>query len=46
MRELAPQKPDIPMMLIVQSIAVEYAEEYIGVEPMDSHIWEVRRGRW
>ena len=32
----APQKSTIPMALIIQSIAVEYAEEYIIVEPMDS----------
>jgi hypothetical protein len=36
MRELAPPKSDIPTILIIQSIAVEYAEEYIIVEPMDS----------
>ena len=38
MRELAPQKLEIPKMLIVQSIAVEYAEEYIIVEPMDGRV--------
>ena len=38
MRELAPQKSGIPMMLIVQSIVVEYVEEYIIIEPMDSRI--------
>jgi hypothetical protein len=37
-RELAPQKSDIPMILIIQSIAVEYSEKYIIVEPMDSRI--------
>lgn len=36
MGEFAPQKLAIPMILIPQSIAVEYTEEYIIVEPMDS----------
>ena len=35
MGELAPQKLGIPMILIIQSITIEYAEEYIIVEPMD-----------
>ena len=38
MRELAPPKSDIPTILLIQSIAVEYAEEYIIVEPMDSRV--------
>jgi hypothetical protein len=38
MRELAPQKSDIPILLCVQSIKVEYAEEYIIIDPMDSRI--------
>ena len=36
MGELAPIKSDIPMTLIIQSIEVEYTEEYIIVEPMDN----------
>ena len=38
MRELAPQKLEIPKMLIVQSIAVEDAKGYIIVEPMDGGV--------
>jgi hypothetical protein len=38
MRELAPPKLEIPKAFIVQSIVVEYAEEYIIVEPMDSRV--------
>ena len=38
MRELAPPKSDIPTILLIQSIAVEYAQEYIIVEPMDSRV--------
>ena len=38
MGELAPQQLEIPMILILQSIAVEYAEEYIIVETMDTMI--------
>ena len=38
MRELAPQKPEIPKKYIIQSIVVEYTEEYIVVEPMDSSV--------
>ena len=38
MGELAPQESAIPIMLIIQSIAVEYAEKYIVVEPMDSMV--------
>ncbi len=34
-RELAPPKSDIPSILLIQSITVEYTEEYIIVEPMD-----------
>ena len=36
--ELAPHKTVIPTILVVQSIAVEYSEEYIIVEPMDSRL--------
>ena len=38
MGELAPQKSEVPKLLIIQSIEVEYGEEYIIVEPMDSRI--------
>ena len=38
MGELAPPKPVIPAVLLVQSIAVEYAKEYIKIQPMDSSI--------
>ena len=48
MRELAPPKSDIPIILHIQSIAVEYSEECVVVEPIDSHVcvWVVRRQRW
>jgi hypothetical protein len=48
MREIAPPKSDIPMIAIVQSIAVEYAKEYIIVEAMDSSIRYIvsSLGRW
>jgi hypothetical protein len=42
MRELAPPKSDIPTFVLIQSIAVEHTEEYIIVEPMDVHVWDVR----
>ena len=47
-RELAPPKSDIPIIVLIQSIAVEYAEEDIVVESMNSHICKgvVRRWRW
>jgi hypothetical protein len=38
MRELAPQESDIPKELIILSKEVEYTEEYIIVEPMDSRV--------
>ena len=38
MGELAPQQSEIPLILIILSIAVEYAKEYIIVEPMDARI--------
>ena len=38
MREPAPQKLEIPKMLIIPSIAVEHAEENIIVEPMDGRV--------
>jgi hypothetical protein len=38
MGELEPPKSAIPIILIIQSIVVEYVEEYIIVEPMDSRI--------
>ena len=37
-RELAPPKSDIPAIVLIQSIAVEYVKEYIIVESMDSRI--------
>ena len=40
MRKFAPPISDIPSILLVQSIAVEYVEEYILVEPMDSRVRE------
>ena len=50
MGELTPQESAIPIRLIVQLIATEYAEEYIVVEPvpMDSMIRYVvsRLGCW
>ena len=36
MGKFAPQKSAIPIVLIVQSIAVEYAEEYIIIEAIIS----------
>jgi hypothetical protein len=36
MGELAPPKSIIPAVLLIQSIAVEYLEEYVTVESMDS----------
>ena len=47
-RELAPPKSDIPIIVLIQSIAVEYADEDIVVEPMNSHvcIGVIRRWRW
>jgi hypothetical protein len=42
MRELAPPMSEIPIILFIQPIAVEYAEEYIVVEQMDSQAWYVR----
>jgi len=38
MKELAPPKLDIPSILLIQSIVVEYDEEYIVVEPIDSRV--------
>ena len=38
LRELAPPKSDIPFVVVVQSIIVEYIEEYIIVQQMDSRI--------
>ena len=38
MGELAPQKLEIPIILVIQSVVVEYAEEYIIIEPMDSRV--------
>jgi hypothetical protein len=34
-RELAPPKSDVPIIPLIQSIAVEYVEEYIITEQMD-----------
>jgi hypothetical protein len=36
LRELAPPKSDVPIIPLIQSIAVEYVEEYIIIEQMDS----------
>ena len=38
MRETAPPKSDIPTILLIQSIAVEYVEEDIIVEPKDRSV--------
>ena len=38
MEKLAPRKSAIPMEQIIQSIAVEYTEEYILVEPINSRV--------
>jgi hypothetical protein len=49
MRELAPPKMVIPVILLFQSIVVEYAREYVIVEPIGRHVlhrvfWEL--GSW
>ena len=36
--ELAPPKFDIPVIVLIQPKAIEYAEEYIIIEPMDSRV--------
>ena len=36
--ERAPPKSVIPTILVVQSIAIEYAEEYVIVNRMDSRV--------
>ena len=36
MRDLAPPKSDIPSILVIQSIVVEYAKEYVIVECIDN----------
>ena len=36
MRNFAPSKSDVPSVLVIQSIVVEYAEGYIIVERIDS----------
>ena len=38
MREFAPPKSVIPVELPIQSVAVEYAEEHIVVEPINSRV--------
>ncbi len=38
MRELAPPKSHFPSILLMRPIVVEYAEEYIVVEPIDSRV--------
>ena len=38
MRELAPPKSVIPIILLIQSIAVEDDEEYVIVDTMDSRV--------
>ena len=37
-KELAPPKSVIPTIFFIQSIAIEYVEEYVVVEPMDSRV--------
>ena len=48
MGELAPQMMEIPKILVIQSIVVEYTKEYIVVEPMDSRVLYIvsSLGRW
>ena len=46
MRELAPPKSVIPTIILIQSVAVEYDEEYIIVEPMGSRIPYIVLGCW
>ena len=41
MTEFAPPKSNVPAVLFIQSIAIEYIEEYFIVEPTDSRIWYV-----
>jgi len=38
MRELAPPKSDIPRILVIQPIIVEYAEEHIIIEHIDRRV--------
>ena len=38
LREIAPPKSVIPTVFLIQSVAVEYAEEYIIVEPINSRV--------
>ena len=49
-RDPAPPKFLIPAVLLIQSVAVEYAEEYIVVEPMDNRVRDgahlLRCWRW
>ena len=48
MSELAPPKSVIPVALLIKSVTVEYAEEYVVVEPMNRHVCvgAVKRWRW
>ena len=36
MSELAPPKSVVPAILLIESVAVEYLEEYIVVDPINS----------
>ena len=45
MRELAPPEPVIPTILFIQSIAVDYAKEYITIEPIDTSVMQSLGGR-
>ena len=38
LREITPPMSVIPTVFLIQSVAVEYAEEYIVFEPMDSRV--------
>jgi len=38
MRKLAPPESEIPAFLVDQSIVVEYAEEYIVVDRLDTRV--------
>ena len=48
--EPAPPMLVIPAVFLIQSVAVEYAEEYIVVEPMDNRVRDgvhlLRCWRW
>ena len=47
LREIAPPKLVIPAVFLIQSVAVEYDEEYIVVEPIKSRVkYVVSSLRW